>query len=409
MNYIIKKNFFFFILILNSIIYILKKKKFKMDMEFEDDFIDENEEIQNTNNFENEKNNFNEEDEEDFNDFEVKDHLISPQFSEKEFVVNFQKEIETEAMFTNSIKLGSLNKSLNLNLSERNQLSSLLFCIFNDCELLISKNRALLSFSSYDLLENNYKVDGGIYKHSKFFDGYDYSKLNNNEIKDFIDFNLFRFKNINKSLPIIINTISQQLKDPLIRNHQTLNNLKKKINDLHKVNYELSSQTKNIANRLVKLSKIPEDKDIDNSSNFDVVIHQQRLQKSLLRVTSLKESNERTLLENQKILNDLNNISLKLPKQNLISNDLLDLKKKIDELNANIEQSEDEREISMAQRRVSLSRMKNSIDKIINDFNKDEKLLEDIDNKIRIMTQGKSNITKNKSKLSKIPIFNKKL
>ncbi|OHT09785.1 hypothetical protein TRFO_21219 [Tritrichomonas foetus] len=301
-------------------------------------------------------------------------------------------------VFSRSEKLDTLNMSLKIANSVTNQLYSLLYCVSQDCELLITRNRSNspVNLQSEVIKANNpeLKFENGMIKHKRFVDGFNcHSIKTEKDQENLYDFFELSRNSIGKALPGIVNNACQILKDPLVRAHNTHRAIKQKISDLKKSNNELSVQTRHTANRLVKLSKTEGATTLEPTANkSDVIIQQQRLQKALTRVYTLRESNESTMASNselqQKIAAAESGRSSKDEKK--VPEKILKLQRKVAELTASTEQSEEDRETVQAQRRVSLTRMNNACEKIQQEIHRYEALLNDVANKLRIMTQGKA-------------------
>jgi len=420
------------------------------DLDFDDDFIDENDDIPEKDPFEisddDENSEFErpwtteeakgaiEEEEEGADDAESDEKtifqtesktegiLIQDDVPEKPLISNaesvglitFKHDIETEALFSRSEKIDILSQSLHLRRSDSNQLFSVLNCIFSDAMMLISRHRSALPFSLAD--EASQSVDpelvysNGIISHNSFTENMNFAVLDTKSKESFTNYLDFMLNLCKKSLPKVVDEALSLLQDPLVRSHQKLRSMKQRINDLKRTNSELAVQTRHIANRLVKLSTNPVSSKNEGNNNSDVVVHQQRLQKAILRVSSLKESNELVNAENIKLQSELIEVSSRAPKQQMLPTSILELQRRAEELSSNVEQSEDERETSMAQRRVSISRMNSTIEIYGKNITELEKQIEELDNKIRIMTQGKAPKYKPVSRPpgSKIPVSSKK-
>jgi hypothetical protein len=189
--------------------------------------------------------------------------------------------------------------------------------------------------------------------------------------------------------------------------------LKQRISDLKKSNLALSVQTRQTANRLVRISKTGKNVDADGlTDKSDVIIHQQRLQKGLTRVCNLKEAIESAIAETAELTAKLGQETPKIPISTLgLPPRVIELQKKVSGIQANIEQSEDDRETTMAQRRVSIARMNAAIHKLEEEKKAIGEQIGFAENKVRIMTQGQKETLSEKKKSqsrvqgSKIPVF----
>lgn len=320
-------------------------------------------------------------------------------------------------IFSKSEKLNTLNMSLKFSNTVTNQLYSLLFCVNQDVELLMARNRTSIPFSvQTEAISSGIPgilVEGGVVKHKKFIDGFQCTGMSDSDAEDLCKFIDLHQEIIRKGFPAVVDKSVSLLKDPLIRSHNTLRTLKQKINDLKKSNYELSVQTRHTANRLVKMSKSGKSEEVVTDKS-DVIIQQQRLQKALSRVYNLREANESTTSSNAQLQAQLDEATARAPKSSRpVPKSVIDLQKHVADLTANIEQSEEERETAMAQRRVSLTRMSKGIEKIEKDNSSIEGQIADVENKLRIMTQGKSSGSPGPKRAinptgSKIPVFHNK-
>ena len=374
--------------------------------EFEDDFIDDDDDDEENESDSNEKTQENSEDqksEADPNSSKISQKLEDDDDKndndDDDTNLALPKEVAEDVndVFSRSEKLDSLSMSLKFANTVTNRLYSLLYCINQDTELLITRNRSNspINLQSEAIKANNpnIKFDSGIIKHKKFVDGFNCNTLkaekDQQELYNYLE--LCR-NSIGKALPSIVKSSCQILKDPLVRSHNTYKAIKQKISDLKKANNELSVQTRHTANRLVKLSKSEgESASLEpTTTNSDIIILQQRLQKILTRVYNLRESNEATQTSNTELQKKIAEEASKSPNKDSkkLNENVLNLQKKIAELTADIEQFEDERETVMAQRRVSLSRMNASIEKVNAEIKRDEALLFELENKVRLMTQG---------------------
>ena len=323
--------------------------------------------------------------------------------------------MQTEELFQRSQKLSTLNQSLSLRLTETNQLFSLLMCVMSDTEMLINRNRSSLDYSIPTECQFSgmpLTCDNGRIIHEKYVDGYNLTGCSEEDSKGVVKYVEFSRKLIEKGLPMIADSARSTLQDPLVKMHRKLNSQKQKINDLKRANKELSLQTRHTANRLVQLEKEGQKEFKSDTSNSDVIIQQQRLQKALIRVSQLKESNEQTQSQNAKLAQE---VTSGVPSQRSTSKQLsakyMSLMKQVDELRANVEQSEEERETSMAQRRVSISRMNKAIEKMDAEIAVLKTRMTSVDNKLRVMTQGKTHSGGSrlqKAPGSKIPVPSKK-
>lgn len=371
--------------------------------EFEDDFIDDDDDD------EEKESDTDEKDQENFEDQKSDEDLNTSKKSQKlddddkeeddDPNLALPKEVAEDVndVFSRSEKLDSLSMSLKIANTVTNRLYSLLYCINQDTELLITRNRSNspINLQSEAIKANNpnIKFDSGIIKHKKFVDGFNCNTLKTEKDQQEL-YNYFELcrNSIGKALPSIVKSSCQILKDPLVRSHNTYKAIKQKISDLKKANNELSVQTRHTANRLVKLSKSEgEVTSLEpTTTKSDIIILQQRLQKILTRVYNLRESNEATQASNNELQKKISEENSKSPNKETkkVTENVLNLQKKIAELSADIDQFEDERETVMAQRRVSLSRMNTSIEKVNGEIKRAESLLFELENKVRLMTQG---------------------
>lgn len=387
--------------------------------DFEDDFIDDDDNDETNDSDSNEKT------QESMGGEKSKSVLNSSRISDDDENKNEEEDEDSKLalpkevaedmndVFSRSEKLDTLSMSLKFANTVTNRLYSLLYCVNQDTELLITRNRTIspVNLQSEAIKANNpnIKFDSGIIKHKKFVESFNCNNLKSEkEQQDLYDYLELCRKVIGKALPPIVNSSCQILKDPLVRSHNTYKALKQKISDLKKANNELSAQTRHTANRLVKLSKSEgESASLEpTTSNSDIIILQQRLQKTLTRVYNLRESNDATQASNTELQNKLTAEASKAPSKDSgkITENVINLQKKVAELSASIDQFEDDRETVMAQRRVSLSRMNTAIEKINSEIKRGESFLVELENKVRIMTQGqhaaKSNASGSSSSLS---------
>ena len=313
-------------------------------------------------------------------------------------------------VFEQEEKLNTLRQSLSHSArksnSKVNQLYSLLFCVCQDCELLLGRNRPVIPFSmAAEAQAKDLKCDNGVMKHKKFVDGYCVGDGEDAEINDFFR---FRMGIINRAMKPVVENAVTTLKDPLVRSHNRLRAINQKIDDLKKTNHELSVQTRQTANRLVRIEKQGKDIDLQgNTDKSDVLIHQQRLQKVLARVYNLKDANETTVTENSELQTRIAEITSKNPKkETTVAPRIAELQKRIAIVTASNEQSQEERETALAQRRVSIGRMNDSIRKLEREISIMTSLTEEVDNKIRVMTQGKREMPDRK-RVTRMPALNR--
>ena len=326
------------------------------------------------------------------------------------------KEVmETQELFQRSQKFSTLHQSLSLRLTETNQLFSLLMCVMSDTEMLINRNRSALDFSIPTECQFSgmpLTCDNGRIIHNKFTEGYNLTGCSDEDATNVVKYIDFSRKLIERGLPMITDSARAILQDPLVKMHRKLNSQEQRINDLKRANQELSLQTRHTANRLVQLEKEGQKEFKGETSNSDVIIQQQRLQKALIRISQLKEGNEQTQSQNAKLAQE---VPAGQPTQRSTSKQLsskyLSLMKALDEIKANVEQSEEERETAMAQRRVSISRMNKGIEKLEAEIAVLKTRMTSVDNKLRVMSQGKSSHSGSrlqKAPGSKIPVPSKK-
>ena len=360
-----------------------------MDVDFEDDFIDDWDQ--------------NSEDQHESPALESS----KPETKEEEDDVDAPPPIPIPDVFEQSEKLDSLRQSLNrsarISNSKVNQLYSLLYCVCQDCELLIGRNRHVIPFSISEECSKSkdLKCDNGVIKHRRFIDGY---AVHGGEEKEINDYFRFRMGIIDRAIKPIVQSAITSLKDPLVRSHNRLRTISQKIDDLKKANTELSVQTRQTANRLVRIEKQGKDVDLQgNTDKSDVIIHQQRLQKALTRVYNLKEANESAAAENAELQATIAQLLSKSPKKEThVDPKIVELQKRVAMITASCEQSEEERETVMAQRRVSIGRMNDAIRKLEREISRTSTLTEEVENKIRVMTQGRRDVPDRK-KGSRIP------
>lgn len=372
--------------------------------DFEDDFVDDSEENEETENeshelltktqkllHDDENDTNSEQDNEPPVENEEQAESADPDADEESQVL--PKE-DMNDIFNRTEKLDTLSMSLKIANSVTNRLYSLLYSINHDCQVLITRNRtnSPISLQTEAMKQNNpsIKFESGSICHKKFPDNFNCQLLQSEKDKTALfDYLTLCHDVISQALPPIVDSACQTLKDPLVRQHNINQTLKQKINDLKKVNKELSVQTRHTANRLVKLEKSEQPSLEPTTTKSDVIIQQQRLQKVLTRVYNLRESNEATAASNAELQDRLQQESGRLPKQaTKVSDKLQNLQKRINEMTASIEQSEEDRETALAKRRVSVNRMNTSIDKIKSEISQFENLLTELDAKVRIMTQG---------------------
>lgn len=415
------------------------------DYDFDDDFIDDNDEDENPFELKSDGDDDSDDFEDDFSrpvtpapakdddsdfesesgsekepeqDEEEKEETREPEYRPepvipKEEDNDIREVMETKELFSRSIKVGTLTQSLKLRITETNQLYSLLIAVFNDAELLMSRNRASLGFSMYEEAEyakdRNIEYDNGMLNHKKFYDCFDSSSMSEKDQTEIEDYMNFRMKLIEKGLPKIVDAAKKELSDPLVKMHQKLQSQKQRISDLKKANRELEVQTRHTSNRLVQLERENGNKDPRQrkQANSDVLIQQQRLQKALIRVSQLKESNELTFGQNQQLTAELakNQTTRSSSKMSAGTSKLA---KELQDLQASVEQSEDERETAMAQRRVSIARMNRAIEKLELEITTLKQRNDVVDNNLRLMKQGKTRGSPSRAKGSKIPVPKKK-
>jgi hypothetical protein len=283
----------------------------------------------------------------------------------------------------------SLTKSREFANSETNQLYSLFFCVFQDCELLLAKNRSAIPFSIHTEIFRlpNVKYENGVITHKQFPDGVNLSRIDCTALPAFLG---MRWDIASRALPPAVQAACNRLKEPLVRAHNTLRTIKQKMSDLRKSNAGLTLQTRQVANRLVRISKTGKDVDGDGAADkSDVIIHQQKLQKALTRVYNLREANEAAVAANTELQARVGVEGARPVAVGTKPNARTEeLQRSIAELSAGLEQSEEERETAMAQRRVSLTRMNTAIQKAAEELERLRSRIGDVDNRLRIMTQG---------------------
>jgi chromosome segregation ATPase len=234
------------------------------------------------------------------------------------------------------------------------------------------------------------KYDRGVITHKSFPDGVNLARADSRDAQELAAFLSVRCDIAHRALPPVVQSARTLLKDPLVRAHNTLRTIRQKINDLRKSNAGLTLQTRQVANRLVRISKTGKDVDTDRSSDkSDVIVHQQKLQKALGRVYNLREANDAASVENAELQArvGITNEPI-LTTERRCSPRLEEVQRRVAELTARLEQSEEERETAMAQRRVSLSRMSAAIQKAREEIERLRVRIGDVDNRLRIMTQG---------------------
>jgi chromosome segregation ATPase len=215
-----------------------------------------------------------------------------------------------------------------------------------------------------------------------------------------------------RALPPVVHSACTLLKDPLVRAHNTLRTIRQKISDLRKSNAGLALHTRQVANRLVRISKTGEDAETDATADkSDVIIHQQKLQKALTRIYNLREANDAAFAANGELQARVDAECAPVqPAGRRASPRGEELRQRVAELTASIEQSEEERETAMAQRRVSLSRMNAAIQKVEEERERLGFKIGDVENRLRIMTQGQKTgdglktVQGRKMTVSKIPV-----
>jgi hypothetical protein len=210
--------------------------------------------------------------------------------------------------FAASEKLMTLNLSLKQSIrianSSTNQLYSLLFCVYQDCEHLLSRHRMSVPFSIASEVARfpNTKFDDGVIKHRKFVDGFNLEGISEADAQVLKQFLRLKGDIVRRALPPVVATSCRLLKDPIVRLHNVLHSMKQKISDLCKSNAELSHQTRHTANRLVRISTDGKDVETQGTTDqSDVIIHQQKLQKCLARVYNLRDANEAAAASNAEI------------------------------------------------------------------------------------------------------------
>jgi septal ring factor EnvC (AmiA/AmiB activator) len=283
----------------------------------------------------------------------------------------------------------SLSRSREIANTETNQLYSLLFCVFQDCDLLVAKHRSAIPFSMHDEILHHppASYERGVVSHPKFPDGVTLSRLDDNDATAFIAFLHLRCDICTRALPPVVQYSTNLLKDPLIRSHNTLRTVKQQISDLRKLNNDLGVQTRQAANRLVRISKTAQDGEIESCT--DVILHQQKLQKALARVCSLREENEIALTENTDLQGRFAEQSGRSVNVDRTPRPQVEeLQKKIAEVIATNEQSQEECETALAKRRVSLSKMNAAILKAEEEKENLRMKIADVENRLRIMTHG---------------------
>jgi hypothetical protein len=349
---------------------------------------------------------------------EDSDHPILPELGddqEEDLDESLATDIFTAVEKVSALDL-SLKKSIELSNTETNQLYALLFCVNDDCEKLLVRHRLSIPFSIQAEASaiKEVKYDHGVLRHRKFGDGFNTNGISDRDAQALIAFIGFRCSVAQRALIPVVSKACELLKDPLIRAHNTLRALKQKISDLKKSNIELTLQTRQTANRLVRISKSGKDVDTEGlTDKSDVIIHQQRLQKMLTRVCNLKEAIESASAGNSDLQSKLGRETARIPDAPLaLPPHVIELQKHVSAMKANLEQSEDDRETAMAQRRVSIARMNSAIQKLEEEKRTIAEHIGFTENKIRIMTQGqKEGPLPEKKKSaprvpgSKIPVF----
>jgi hypothetical protein len=302
---------------------------------------------------------------------------------------------EVSDVFAAAGKLSTLNLSLSRSReianTSTNQLYSLTVCVFQDCDLLLAKHRSAIPFSIHDdvIRHPPTRYDRGVVSHPRFPDGVNLSRVDDGDARALVAFLALRWDICKRALPPVVQYSCNLLKDPLVRSHNALRTFKQRISDLRKANTELALQTRQTANRLVRLSKGAKDADIEPSADkSDVIIHQQKLQKALTRIYNLREANEAAAGGNAELQARVADHGGREPSVRKAEANVEGLQKRIAESTASNEQSEEERETELAQRRVSLSRMNAAIVKAGEERERLKSRIADVENRLRIMTQG---------------------
>jgi hypothetical protein len=264
--------------------------------------------------------------------------------------------------------------------------------VFQDCELLLAKNRSAIPFLIHTevLRHPHLKYDHGVITHKSFPDGVNLSRADPQTSHELADFLSVRLDIARRAMPPVVRCACTLLKDPLVRAHNTLRAIRQKISDLRKSNVGLALHTRQVANRLVRVSKTGKDVDTDAAvDKSDVIIHQQKLQKALTRVYNIREVNDASLVANAELQDRVGaQCAPAKPAGGRASPRTEELRRTVAELTASFEQSEEERETAMAQRRVSLSRMNAAIQKAVEERERLRFKIGDVENRLRIMTQG---------------------
>jgi hypothetical protein len=303
---------------------------------------------------------------------------------------------EVSDVFAAAGKLSTLNLSLSRSRevanTATNQLYSLAFCVFQDCDLLLAKHRAAVPFSVHEHVARHppARCEGGVVAHPAFPDGVNLARVDGRGAAALAAFLALRCDVCQRGLAPVVQCACGLLRDPLVRSHNALRALKQRISDLRKSNTELSVQTRQTANRLVRISKAAREAEVEPSADrSDVIVHQQKLQKALTRVCNLREANDAAAAANAEWqARAAEQGGRPVGAGRKVAPQVEAIQKRIAEVTASNEQSEEERETELAQRRVSLSRMNAAIQKAGEEREKLRFRIADVENRLRIMTQG---------------------
>lgn len=301
-----------------------------------------------------------------------------------------KEEMEISNFLQRSIKMESLSRYKQK--TEVDHIRSLLYLLFEECEALLSRYRISIGFSLQKETASlpNIAIENNRIYHNVFDDVYDYenSENENSEFYEFLDFR----RNLSSSfLPQLVSVSLQQLNHPLVKLHRQNKRLKHSILDLKKRNLELSVKTRQQANRLVSLSK--SDSTVITTEN-DVLVHQQRLQHAVNRISELRELNEFALNEQKLLQKEVSAYDKKKKPQ--INSRLNELHDQMLLIEQNIADSEKDDENLMNERRVFLTKTKHAIESLKDDIRRLNLGVDDSDSKYKFITQHPG--------ISKIPI-----
>jgi hypothetical protein len=184
----------------------------------------------------------------------------SPDFFENE-------EIQADTLLRTSLKLDKLSQTLNVESKSTKKLYSILFLLFEENEKILRKFGGVIPTDEIN----------------KFHSNLDISTLTQKQLQSLKENIQIRRNLIETNLKLLFIKSLQKLNDSNDKVYRQYDRLKHFIKQVKQSNNELSLKTRQQANRL---TKEPTSKTEMNDS--DILIHQQRLQKSKSRIAELK-------------------------------------------------------------------------------------------------------------------------